>query len=122
MEDNTSQDVIITVRLLKIGKEIGGIIGKAGSNIAKFRAESKARITISNEQSGPERIVTITGSQEQIHKAFDLITEKMHTDINSGLATSATNTVPVTIRLIVPASQCGSIIGKGGAKIKEIRD
>ncbi len=29
---------------------------------------------------------------------------------------------PVTIRLIVPASQCGSLIGKGGSKIKEIRE
>lgn len=28
----------------------------------------------------------------------------------------------VTLRLIVPASQCGSLIGKGGAKIKEIRE
>ena len=26
------------------------------------------------------------------------------------------------MRLIVPASQCGSLIGKGGAKIKEIRE
>ena len=43
-------------------------------------------------------------------------------DLNSGLSTEATNKVPVTIRLIVPASQCGSIIGKGGVKIKEIRD
>lgn len=25
-------------------------------------------------------------------------------------------------KLIVPATQCGSIIGKGGAKIKEIRE
>lgn len=29
---------------------------------------------------------------------------------------------PVTVRLIVPASQCGSLIGKGGSKIKEIRE
>ena len=29
---------------------------------------------------------------------------------------------PVTLRLIVPASQCGSLIGKGGSKIKEIRE
>lgn len=28
----------------------------------------------------------------------------------------------VTLRLVVPASQCGSLIGKGGAKIKEIRE
>lgn len=29
---------------------------------------------------------------------------------------------PITFRLIVPASQCGSLIGKGGSKIKEIRE
>ena len=29
---------------------------------------------------------------------------------------------PITLRLTVPASQCGSLIGKAGAKIKEIRD
>jgi len=29
---------------------------------------------------------------------------------------------PVTLRLVVPASQCGSLIGKGGIKIKEIRE
>lgn len=28
----------------------------------------------------------------------------------------------VTFKLVIPASQCGSIIGKGGAKIKEIRE
>ena len=29
---------------------------------------------------------------------------------------------PITFRLAVPASQCGSLIGKGGSKIKEIRE
>ena len=29
---------------------------------------------------------------------------------------------PITLRLIMPASQCGSLIGKGGSKIKEIRE
>ena len=28
----------------------------------------------------------------------------------------------ITLHLIIPANQCGSLIGKGGAKIKEIRD
>ncbi|PIO75203.1 KH domain protein [Teladorsagia circumcincta] len=29
---------------------------------------------------------------------------------------------PITMRLIVPATQCGSLIGKSGSKIKEIRE
>ena len=28
----------------------------------------------------------------------------------------------LSMKLIVPASQCGSLIGKGGSKIKEIRE
>ena len=30
--------------------------------------------------------------------------------------------VGLSMKLIVPASQCGSLIGKGGSKIKEIRE
>lgn len=43
-------------------------------------------------------------------------------DINAQHGQSALPKPPVTIRLVVPASQCGSLIGKAGAKIKEIRD
>lgn len=28
----------------------------------------------------------------------------------------------MTLRLVIPASQCGSLIGKAGTKIKEIRE
>ena len=38
------------------------------------------------------------------------------------LKQTCTTIPPITLRLVVPASQCGSIIGKGGAKIKEIRE
>lgn len=35
---------------------------------------------------------------------------------------TAASRPPVTLRIVVPASQCGSLIGKGGCKIKEIRE
>lgn len=44
-------------------------------------------------------------------------------DISSSMSNStATSKPPVTLRIVVPASQCGSLIGKGGCKIKEIRE
>uniref|UniRef100_A0A493U368 K Homology domain-containing protein n=1 Tax=Anas platyrhynchos platyrhynchos TaxID=8840 RepID=A0A493U368_ANAPP len=44
-------------------------------------------------------------------------------DINASMTNSTvTSKPPVTLRLVVPASQCGSLIGKGGSKIKEIRE
>lgn len=29
---------------------------------------------------------------------------------------------PVNVRLVIPVSQCGSLIGKAGVKIKELRE
>lgn len=47
-------------------------------------------------------------------------------NLNSNSKSSATNNNAyhplITLRLIIPASQCGSLIGRGGAKIKEIRE
>ncbi|TRY87165.1 hypothetical protein DNTS_024231 [Danionella cerebrum] len=104
-------NVTLTIRLLMHGKEVGSIIGKSG-----------ARINIS-DGSSPERIVTITGAAEVIFKAFAMIAEKFEEDILASMINSTvTSRPPVTLRLVFPASQCGSLIGKGGSKIKEIRE
>lgn len=44
-------------------------------------------------------------------------------DLGTGPTNGSTiSKPPVTLRLVIPASQCGSLIGKAGAKIKEIRE
>uniref|UniRef100_A0A8C2Z5M9 Poly(rC) binding protein 2 n=1 Tax=Cyclopterus lumpus TaxID=8103 RepID=A0A8C2Z5M9_CYCLU len=104
-------NVTLTIRLLMHGKEVGSIIGKSG-----------ARINIS-EGNCPERIITLAGPTTSIFKAFSMIIEKLEEDISTSMTNStATSKPPVTMRLVVPASQCGSLIGKGGCKIKEIRE
>ncbi|XP_013920019.1 PREDICTED: poly(rC)-binding protein 3 [Thamnophis sirtalis] len=106
MESKVSEgglNVTLTIRLLMHGK-------------------SGARINIS-EGNCPERIVTITGPTDAIFKAFAMIAYKFEEDIINSMSNStATSKPPVTLRLVVPASQCGSLIGKGGSKIKEIRE
>ncbi|XP_038871037.1 poly(rC)-binding protein 3 isoform X5 [Salvelinus fontinalis] len=108
MEPNKVQpegglNVTLTIRLLMHGK-------------------SGARINIS-EGNCPERIVTITGPTDAIFKAFAMIAYKFEEDIINSMSNSpATSKPPVTLRLVVPASQCGSLIGKGGSKIKEMRE
>eukprot|EP00062_Callorhinchus_milii_P012444 gi/632959481/ref/XP_007895649.1/ PREDICTED: poly(rC)-binding protein 3-like isoform X2 [Callorhinchus milii] len=115
-------NVTLTIRLLMHGKEVGSIIGKKGETVKNMREESGARINIS-EGSCPERIVTITGPTDAIFKAFSMIAHKFEEDINASMTNSTvTSKPPVTLRLVVPASQCGSLIGKGGSKIKEIRE
>ncbi|XP_047226487.1 poly(rC)-binding protein 3 isoform X12 [Girardinichthys multiradiatus] len=115
-------NVTLTIRLLMHGKEVGSIIGKKGETVKKMREESGARINIS-EGNCPERIVTITGPTDTIFKAFAMIAYKFEEDIINSMSNSpVTSKPPVTLRLVVPASQCGSLIGKGGSKIKEMRE
>uniref|UniRef100_A0A3Q2QU67 Poly(rC) binding protein 2 n=1 Tax=Fundulus heteroclitus TaxID=8078 RepID=A0A3Q2QU67_FUNHE len=107
-------NVTLTIRLLMHGKK--------GESVKKMREESGARINIS-EGNCPERIITLAGPTTAIFKAFSMIIEKLEEDISSSMTNStATSKPPVTLRIVVPASQCGSLIGKGGCKIKEIRE
>nr|XP_012623719.1 poly(rC)-binding protein 2-like isoform X2 [Microcebus murinus] len=115
-------NVTLTIRLLMHGKEVGSIIGKKGESVNKMREESGARINIS-EGNCLERINTLAGPTNAIFKAFAMIIDKLEEDISSSMTNStAASRSPVTLRLVVPASQCGSLIGKGGCKIKEIRE
>ncbi|KAF8572040.1 hypothetical protein P879_00192 [Paragonimus westermani] len=118
------QSLVLIVRLLMSGKEVGSIIGKRGENVKKYREESGAKINIS-DGSSPERIVTITGTTKQIFVAFSLMSQKFEDDFTQGLiriGDECQNCPPVTLRLLVPATQCGSIIGKGGSRIKDVRE
>ncbi|NXF55787.1 PCBP2 protein, partial [Oceanites oceanicus] len=109
-------NVTLTIRLLMHGKV------RKGESVKKMREESGARINIS-EGNCPERIITLAGPTNAIFKAFAMIIDKLEEDISSSMTNStAASRPPVTLRLVVPASQCGSLIGKGGCKIKEIRE
>uniref|UniRef100_A0A2K6V321 K Homology domain-containing protein n=1 Tax=Saimiri boliviensis boliviensis TaxID=39432 RepID=A0A2K6V321_SAIBB len=115
-------NVTLTIRLLMHGKEVGSIIGKNEESVKRIREESGARFSIS-EGNCPERIITLTGPTCAIFKAFAMMINKLEEDINSSMTNStAASRPPVTLRLVVPATQCGSLIGKGGCKIKEIRE
>ncbi|KAH8257009.1 hypothetical protein KR038_001367 [Drosophila bunnanda] len=134
--------VTLTIRLIMQGKEVGSIIGKKGEIVNRFREEvsfaikSKSKFLVANPrrfllQSGakinisdgscPERIVTVSGTTNAIFSAFTLITKKFEEWCSQFNDVGKVGKTQIPIRLIVPASQCGSLIGKSGSKIKEIR-
>uniref|UniRef100_A0A2K5ZNZ2 Poly(rC) binding protein 3 n=2 Tax=Cercopithecinae TaxID=9528 RepID=A0A2K5ZNZ2_MANLE len=129
MESKVSEgglNVTLTIRLLMHGKSAdrGMCLCQLSTDFGPRPTgpRSGARINIS-EGNCPERIVTITGPTDAIFKAFAMIAYKFEEDIINSMSNSpATSKPPVTLRLVVPASQCGSLIGKGGSKIKEIRE
>uniref|UniRef100_A0A8C2XL00 Poly(rC) binding protein 4 n=1 Tax=Cyclopterus lumpus TaxID=8103 RepID=A0A8C2XL00_CYCLU len=100
------------------GLDLGGL----DYSTSVWLSLSSARVNIS-EGSCPERIITITGSTDCVFRAFTMITYKLEEDLTALVANGTISSKPpVTLRLVIPASQCGSLIGKGGAKIKEIRE
>jgi len=120
--------VNLTLRMLMSGKEVGPIIGKGGEIINSIREEAAAKIHIS-DGACPERVITVTGPTDAIFKAYSLICKKLEDEDNarSERRGSERDEDPpkkegLSLKLVIPASQCGSLIGKGGSKIKEIRE
>lgn len=105
----------MTLRMIIPGKEIGVIIGKGGETINQIRQDSAAKIFIT-DASVPERVITVTGNEQGVCSAYELMCTKLEAGEDGN------QTKNLNLRLVVPAAQCGSIIGKGGSKVKEIRD
>ncbi|XP_053913105.1 poly(rC)-binding protein 3 isoform X3 [Cuculus canorus] len=96
-------------------------IFKAFSMIAQ-KFEELSKVTPSHFLDGnmlPSQMWSTVG----ISAGVTELPHKFNKDINASMTNSTvTSKPPVTLRLVVPASQCGSLIGKGGSKIKEIRE
>ncbi|KAK6136117.1 hypothetical protein DH2020_030133 [Rehmannia glutinosa] len=93
-------------------------IRKGGSTINDIQSQSGARIQLSrNFEYFPgtsDRIIMVSGTVDDILKAVDLILSKL-LDEDGG------ETVPESkIRLVVPNSSCGGLIGKGGSIIRSL--
>ncbi|KAK4743066.1 hypothetical protein SAY87_001067 [Trapa incisa] len=108
------------IRFLVSNAAAGSVIGKGGSTITDFQSQSGARIQLSrNHEFFPgtsDRIIMISGSIDDILKAVELVLNKLLSEI----PVEEINEVDQRskVRLIVPNSFCGGIIGKGGATIK----
>lgn len=109
----------VEVRLLIPSKVAGSIIGKGGKNISKLRQEYTATITVP-DCPGPERILTVYSSQlETALKVVEEIVPNLE-DFSGGRGGKSGE--DVDLRMLVHQSQAGCIIGKGGGKVKELRE
>ncbi|KAL5800377.1 hypothetical protein ACOSQ4_033261 [Xanthoceras sorbifolium] len=108
------------IRFLVSNSLAGAVIGKGGSTITEFQSQSGARIQLSrNHEFFPgttDRIIMISGTIDETLKAVELILDKLLSELHNEDGDDVGQKTKV--RLIVPNSSCGSIIGKGGAIIK----
>mmetsp|Transcript_8451 Transcript_8451/g.21615 ORF Transcript_8451/g.21615 Transcript_8451/m.21615 type:complete len:398 (+) Transcript_8451:73-1266(+) len=112
----------VTVRAICQGKHAGSIIGKGGQTISWIRQQSQAKVNISDQSPVDERVVSATGTAEEIFRAFSFICDKLREAALADQPPPDASAPEVSLRLAIPNTQAGAIIGKAGAKIKEIRD
>jgi len=118
---NDEDEIQVTIRLLFKGNQVGTIIGRKGSKITQIREESACEIKVKGNDQDVERIILVAGLPSGVTRALLKIAEFVEADLNDGL-TGRTTKIPVTLNMIVPTSQCGSIIGRQGTRIREIRE
>ncbi|XP_045537388.1 heterogeneous nuclear ribonucleoprotein K [Papilio machaon] len=104
------------VTFLIPSKVAGSIIGKGGSNISKLRNEYKASITVP-DCPGPERVLSISASD--IDTILEIVKDILPNLADGGLKGGNED---LDIRLLIHQSRAGCVIGKAGAKIKELRE
>ncbi|KAL1532111.1 Protein btr1 [Salvia divinorum] len=117
-----SEEKTTHVRFLLSNAEAGSVIGKGGSTINDIQSQSGARIQLSrNYEYFPgtsDRVVMVSGRVDDILKAVDLIMSKL---LDEFYVEDGSQVDPESkIRLVVPNSSCGGIIGKGGAIIRSL--
>ncbi|THV04856.1 cytoplasmic protein [Dendrothele bispora CBS 962.96] len=113
----------LTLRALVSTKDAGVIIGKAGKNVADLREQTGVKAGVSKVIAGVhERVLTITGSVENVAKAYTHIISQLVTSNPSSPITSSPTPSHTSIRLLISHNLMGTIIGRQGLKIKNIQD
>ncbi|XP_023317919.1 RNA-binding protein Nova-1 isoform X6 [Trichogramma pretiosum] len=121
------------LKVLVPGVAAGAIIGKGGETIAQLQKDTGARVKMSKSHDfypgTTERVCLITGNVEAIMSVMEFIMEKIRekpdlttktsVDFESGKATAERDK---QVKILVPNSTAGMIIGKAGNYIKQIKE
>lgn len=114
----------VTLRFLLQSKHAGGIIGKGGETIKRLRSDFSATVTVPDTNTA-ERILTIGADRDNcvnvLKECLSLVHEPPY-PVNAGQGRGPKEPCQYEIDFLVHSSQVGGIIGKGGSRIKQIRE
>ncbi|KAH7286928.1 hypothetical protein KP509_32G028300 [Ceratopteris richardii] len=120
--DGTSEEQLM-VRMLCPKNRIGSVIGKGGSIIKKMREETGAKIKVEEELPDcDERIIQISsaefgeGPSQAIQAAIVIYQRLVELQLDKERDNHS-----FVVRLLVPSSQIGCLLGKGGSIVTEMR-
>ena len=116
-----SRQAQVAIKILVTNNASGSIIGRGGKSITDLQEKSQTRIKLS--QGGDyypgttDRVCLINGALSNVELAVELVLAKLY-DIQRLQHTD----VPFTVRILLPSSSCGMIIGHGGSNIKLLKE
>ncbi|KAI3979189.1 hypothetical protein MKX01_017014 [Papaver californicum] len=110
----------LKVRLLCPRDKIGRVIGRGGSTIKSARKETGANIEVNDAKEDREECLITILSTESPEDLKSMAVEAVLT-LQGKINDSDNSDSDISIRLLVPSKVIGSIIGKSGSIINEIR-
>lgn len=111
----------VTLRFLLLSKHAGGIIGKGGQTIKRLRADYNATVNVP-DSSTQERVLSISATQENCIKVLLECLPLFHEPPYPVGGNQGQQQGNFEIDFLVHSSQVGGVIGRGGFKIKELRE
>ncbi|KAI8870852.1 hypothetical protein GQ42DRAFT_162425 [Ramicandelaber brevisporus] len=131
-----SDAVQLVIRALISTKEAGVVIGKQGKHVADIRREAQVRAGVSKAVPNiNDRIFTVIGPAENVAMAYAFVAQALiDNPITSSppllhalaaAANSQGHVLPITtatLRLLISHNLMGNVIGKSGARIKQIQE
>jgi predicted RNA-binding protein YlqC (UPF0109 family) len=124
---NSSSDDDVYLKLLIPSSAAGGVIGRGGEKIAQIQKDANVRMKMSKANdyypNTNERVCLIIGSVRAVLKAHEYIIERVQEKPDSSKTQSNVDEERYNqIKILIPNTTAGLLIGKGGAYIKQIKD
>ncbi|MBA0789222.1 hypothetical protein Gotri_026652 [Gossypium trilobum] len=112
-----------SLRLVCPVGNIGGVIGKGGGIIKQIRQESGASIKVDSSAAEGDDCIIFISTKEFIEDPSPTINAALRLQSRCSEKTEReSGDSVITTRLLVPSSQVGCLIGKGGAIISGMRN
>jgi ribosomal protein S3 len=119
----------VYLKLLIPASAAGGVIGRGGEKIAQIQKDACVKMKMSKANdyypNTNERVCLIIGTIRAVLKAHDLIVERIQEkpDSSNRSQVDRENEERVNqIKILIPNSTAGLLIGKAGTYIKQIKD
>jgi heterogeneous nuclear ribonucleoprotein K len=146
--NSVDENAIVDLRFLIPSRAAGVIIGKGGENVKEIRDKYEIEVSLP-DTTGPERVLNINGGLASVMEALESLLEKLqdfmqsndmdgYNDANKNRnrgrrsknqrddddvpSTGDSQHSGLDLRMLIHQNQAGSVIGRGGEQIKELRE